>query len=43
LGRVFASLKMLTAKYFSYIPSRTHNDGGKFLEEYGEKGAVAGG
>lgn len=33
-----ASLKMITDKYFSYIPNMTHNDGSKFLEEYGKKG-----
>jgi integrase len=40
-----ASLKMITDKYFSYIPNMTHQDGSKFLEEYGkkvEKGAVVG-
>jgi hypothetical protein len=24
-------------KYFSYIPNMTHQDGRKFLEEYGKK------
>lgn len=41
-----SSLKMITDKYFSYIPNMTHNDGSKFLEEYGKKvdnGAVVGG
>ena len=40
-----ASLKMITDKYFSYIPNMTHQDGSKFLEEYGKKvvkGAVVG-
>jgi len=32
-----ASLKMITDKYFSYIPNMTHQDGSKFLEEYGKK------
>ena len=32
-----SSLKMITDKYFSYIPNITHNDGSKFLEEYGKK------
>jgi len=41
-----ASLKMITEKYFSYIPNMTHHDGSKFLEEYRkkvEKGVVVGG
>ncbi|MGD9161120.1 MAG: hypothetical protein PVG39_22070 [Desulfobacteraceae bacterium] len=29
-----SSLKMITDKYFSYIPNMTHQDGSKFLEEY---------
>lgn len=29
-----SSLKMITDKYFSYIPNITHNDGSKFMEEY---------
>ena len=29
-----ASLKMITDKYFSFIPNMTHNDGSKFLSEY---------
>jgi integrase len=29
-----SSMKLITDKYFSYIPSVTHNDGSKFLEEY---------
>jgi integrase len=40
-----SSLKMITDKYFSYIPNMTHNDGSKFLGEYGkkaEKGVVVG-
>jgi integrase len=32
-----ASLKMITDKYFSYIPNMTHQDGSKFIEEYGKK------
>lgn len=32
-----ASLKMITDKYFSYIPNMTHNAGSKFQEEYGKK------
>ena len=32
-----SSLKMITDKYFSYIPNMTHNDGSKFLEEYLKK------
>ena len=30
-------LKMITDRYFSYIPNMTHNDGSKFLEEYEKK------
>jgi len=40
-----SSLKMITDKYFSYIPNMTHQDGSKFLEEYEKKvvkGAVVG-
>jgi len=29
-----SSLKMITDKYFSYIPNMTHQDGSKFIEEY---------
>ena len=29
-----SSLKMITDKYFSYIPNMTHNDGSKFMKEY---------
>jgi integrase len=29
-----SSLKMITDKYFSYIPNMAHQDGSKFLEEY---------
>ncbi len=29
-----STLKMITDKYFSYIPNMTHQDGSKFLEEY---------
>ena len=32
-----SSLKMITDKYFTYIPNMTHNDGSKFLEEYTKK------
>ena len=32
-----SSLKMITDKYFSYIPNVTHMDGSKFLEEYEKK------
>ena len=32
-----ASLKMITDKYFSYIPNMTHQDGSKFIEEYEKK------
>jgi integrase len=32
-----SSLKMITDKYFTYIPNMTHNDGAKFLEEYNKK------
>jgi len=32
-----SSLKMITDKYFSYIPNMTHNDGSKFLDEYNKK------
>ena len=32
-----SSLKMITDKYFSYIPNMTHQDGTKFLEEYEKK------
>jgi len=32
-----SSLKMITDKYFSYIPNMTHNDGTKFMEEYEKK------
>jgi len=33
----FPHLKIMTDKYFSYIPNMTHNDGSKFLEEYEKK------
>jgi len=33
-----SSLKMITDKYFSYIPNMTHNDGARFIEEYGKIG-----
>ena len=33
-----SSLKMITDKYFSYIPNMTHNDGARFLEEFGRIG-----
>jgi len=32
-----SSLKMITDKYFAYIPNITHNDGSKFMEEYNKK------
>lgn len=32
-----SSLKMITDKYFSYIPNMTHKDGSKFLDEYKKK------
>jgi len=32
-----SSLKMITDKYFTYIPNMTHNDGSKFLDEYNKK------
>jgi integrase len=32
-----SSLKMITDKYFAYIPNMTHNDGAKFLDEYNKK------
>ena len=32
-----SSLKMITDKYFAYIPNMTHNDGSKFLAEYNKK------
>jgi hypothetical protein len=32
-----SSLKMITDKYFSYIPNMTHHDGSKFLAEYEKK------
>jgi integrase len=32
-----SSLKMITDKYFSYIPNMTHNDGSKFMAEYEKK------
>jgi len=32
-----SSLKMITDKYFSYIPNNTHNDGSRFLEAYERK------
>jgi integrase len=32
-----SSLKMITDKYFSYIPNVNHMDGSKFLEEYEKK------
>jgi integrase len=35
MGHAF--LKMITDKYFSYIPNMTHQDGSKFLEEYGKR------
>lgn len=32
-----SSLKMITDKYFSYIPNMTHHDGSKFMSEYEKK------
>jgi len=32
-----ASLKMITDKYFTFIPNMTHNDETKFLGEYNKK------
>lgn len=32
-----SSLKMITDKYFAYLPNMTHMDGSRFMEEY-EKG-----
>ena len=32
-----SSLKMITDKYFAYIPNMTHNDGARFLDEYNKK------
>jgi hypothetical protein len=32
-----SSLKMITDKYFSYIPNMTHHDGSKFREKYEER------
>ena len=32
------SLKMITDKYFSYVPNMTHNDGSRFMEEYSNRG-----
>jgi len=32
-----SSLKMITDKYFSYIPNMTHKDGTRFVEEYEKK------
>jgi hypothetical protein len=29
-----STLKMITDKYFSYIPNMTHHDGSKFMEKY---------
>ena len=31
------TLKMITDKYFSYIPNLTHRDGTKFVEEFNKK------
>ncbi|MBN1105818.1 MAG: hypothetical protein JXL84_20585 [Deltaproteobacteria bacterium] len=35
-------LKMITDKYFSYVPNMTHNDGSKFMEEYAKAGEKCG-
>ena len=32
-----SSLKMITDKYFAYVPNMTHNDGSKFMSEYENK------
>jgi len=32
-----SSLKMITDKYFSYIPNMTHHDGSNFMEKYEKK------
>ena len=32
-----SSLKMITDKYFAYIPNMTHQDGSRFMEEYEKK------
>jgi len=32
-----SSLKMITDKYFAYLPNMTHQDGVRFLEEYGKR------
>jgi integrase len=37
-----SSLKMITDKYFSYIPNMTHNDGSKLLSEYDMKAKKGG-
>jgi len=36
------SLKMITDKYFSYVPNMTHHDGTKFMEEYVKNGEKRG-
>jgi integrase len=36
------SLKMITDKYFSYVPNMTHHDGTKFMEEYVKSGEKRG-
>jgi hypothetical protein len=36
------TLKMITDKYFSYVPNMTHNDGSKFMEEYVKAGEKCG-
>jgi integrase len=36
-----SSLKMITDKYFTYIPNMTHQDGTRFLEEYERMGNLA--
>jgi integrase len=37
-----STLKMITDKYFSYVPNMTHNDGSKFMEEYSKTGEKCG-
>jgi len=34
---VHSSLKMITGKYFSYIPNMTEHDGSKLMMEYNKK------
>ena len=32
-----SSVKVITDRYFSYIPNMAHKDSSKFLEEYGKR------